>query len=115
VSPDVRKALLESAAKWGRLSTQQHRINESQFGRDKCTLCDLFFPCTPDLRMAASHPSACDGCPVSEATGMRFCVRSPYEEFEDEFSYGGPHSLYQTRLRRLAWKERNFLLALVEC
>jgi hypothetical protein len=45
-------------------------------GYSNCSLCDLFnYAGMPD-------EERCDGCPIKEKTGRRYCVRTPYEKWE---------------------------------
>jgi len=67
------KALQESIAHWYRLSTATtiEEITSEGYGRKSCPLCAIF---------NANYESKedCDGCPVAEATGVAYCVGSPY-------------------------------------
>ena len=70
----TRKALKESIAHWYRISaceTKEELYREGYFGED-CALCRLF-------NADSIFIDNCQGCPVSQATGVCCCKKSPYK------------------------------------
>ena len=60
------KALRGSIKKWERIVLG----TGEDLGHDNCPLCKEY-----------CRESGCDGCPVAEDTGERFCDGSPYEDW----------------------------------
>jgi hypothetical protein len=60
------EALKASIAKWERNAEAKTRF-EYRTGDDDCPLCELFI-----------YPGNCEGCPVFDRTGERFCRGTPY-------------------------------------
>ena len=68
------QALNGSIIKWAKIVTGEGEDK----GTDNCPLCKEFFH--------NIHGEGCEGCPVKEATGRRYCEESPYEEWHDTFN-----------------------------
>jgi hypothetical protein len=60
------EALNASIAKWERNAEAENRF-EYRTGESDCPLCALFI-----------FPGHCEGCPVFQKTGERFCRFTPY-------------------------------------
>jgi len=60
------EALKASIAKWER-NAEAKTPAEYRTGESDCPLCALFI-----------YPDRCEGCPVFEKTGERFCKGTPY-------------------------------------
>lgn len=60
------EALKASIAKWER-NAEAKTPAEFKIGEADCPLCELFI-----------YPDRCEGCPVFEKTGERFCKGTPY-------------------------------------
>ena len=74
---ETRKACEASIAHWYRISaceTKEELYREGYFGED-CALCRMFNG-EDNLFFLLS---ACHGCPVSQATGVCCCKKSPYK------------------------------------
>ena len=63
MNKDTVKALKASIVKWQQITAG--RGNDA--GSKNCALCHLFF-----------SKDGCEGCPVSESTGLGICLGSPY-------------------------------------
>lgn len=66
MNPETLEALKGSIEKWRKI------VEEGAHNRGAmdCPLCDLFMK---------SHD--CDGCPVREFSGVRYCRRTPYPTY----------------------------------
>lgn len=60
------EALKASIAKWER-NAEAKTPTEYRIGESDCPLCSLFI-----------YPDRCEGCPVFDRTGERFCKGTPY-------------------------------------
>lgn len=91
------EALRASIAHWDRLASGNRNKGE-MIGVNHCSLCSVFYSLTS---------LSCDGCPVMQRTGKRFCVDSPYgeaaniiEDNEGEAGYDLP-AFKETAMREL--------------
>lgn len=73
-------ALKSSIAHWERLATGKRKHNEC-VGVDDCSLCGMF-----NKHKSLKDPAPdtrCNGCPVFEHTGERFCKDTPFDQAQD--------------------------------
>ena len=61
------EALKASIAKWNK-NAKAKEPQDVVLGSDNCPLCDLF----------QTEVDICNGCPVFQSTGSRFCFATPY-------------------------------------
>lgn len=66
---EERAALLGSIAKWEAIEAG----TGVDLGIANCPLCAMYYS------------RECDGCPVSEKTGLRNCSATPYEDWDNYF------------------------------
>ena len=78
-------ALQASIAHWERLRDGKTLPDEG-IGGTHCALCQAF------LQIGSFTPS-CEGCPVKEGTGFRYCNETPYLEAARAYGLNGPTSL----------------------
>lgn len=96
------EALKGSIAKWSAIVD-----GGQELGWKHCPLCLLF-----NNRCDEKCDLACNGCPVFEASGKRFCVGTPYGAWEDDF-LAGPKVADTARRKALAQAELDFLRSLL--
>ncbi len=106
MKPETLEALRGSIAKWQAIVDS---VDASDQGAHNCPLCDLFF-CAGE----------CEGCPVSEFTGISGCGMTPYGTWASHLAVD--HGIKKEHpLRRvegcakcleLAKAERDFLVGL---
>ncbi len=77
---------------------------------EDCALCGIYNPTIPP-----GFP-ICEGCPVSEYSGMMGCVKTPYDNAKDAFDRWlwhyhrtGKHGPYRRAFRKFAKQEIKFL------
>jgi len=106
MTPEVRKALEGSIAKWQAIVEGHGRDG----GTEDCPLCQLFVRDRP-------VGERCLGCPVAQTTGLRGCAGSPY----DLWAAQGPSRAInhlpeglKPKARKLAQAELDFLQGLAE-
>lgn len=99
-------ALKASIAKWERNAVAES-WREASIGFISCALCSLYY-------------SSCVGCPVMESTGVRGCVKTPYEDVESArnawmfcMQRGGSESQAREAFRTAARAEVEFLKSLL--
>ena len=104
MNAETLKALKSSIAKWEKIVAGTGTDN----GSSDCPLCALF--------NSSRNKVECEGCPVKERTGMRYCDGSPYYEWSNEatrLNLRGPVAASSPGLLRAAKKERAFLKRLL--
>lgn len=74
MTPQALTALQKSIAHWERLATGNRKPDEL-VGGSWCALCDEFNGSIP-------FDERCQGCPVYEKTGKRFCAGTPWVAIE---------------------------------
>ena len=67
------KALNASIEKWERIAERGDA--DTQLGPGACPLCVVFYD-------YEDSKNSCIGCPVNEATGAKFCIKTPYSDAE---------------------------------
>lgn len=78
MNPTTETALRASIAHWEDVVKDPVNAN---VGRSTCALCMMFnSPFEDRYRLRGTE---CDGCPVSERTGEKWCDGSPYEAFSE--------------------------------
>ncbi len=93
-------ALVASVEKWRENACGPS--HEAKTGNINCPLCNLFH------RADTLLSRACVGCPVRDATGMRYCMETPYR-----LALAATYSDDEGRWRAAAQREADFLAALV--
>ena len=81
---DETEALELSVQKWKSiiyLLERGHQIN-GDGGPSTCALCKLFF-----WTGERGEEACCELCPVQRASGRRFCISTPHEEWEKAVDY----------------------------
>lgn len=79
-------------------------------GRDNCPLCHVFYYHGIDLL------TACIGCPVFASTNTKYCQKTPYMDYRNEYSARRPelsNAEWTRRRRELAQVEVDFLVSLL--
>ena len=85
------KALKGSIEKWEKIVAGTGKDE----GPNNCPLCKLF------NKIEGEEKYACNGCPVKEETGQKYCWNTPYEVYEPNPT------------KKNAIKELNFLKSLL--
>lgn len=101
------EALRASIAKWEANAEAKHWTEYKSSGGD-CPLCLLF--------NKIDDAPGCDGCPIFEKAGKRFCVNTPYVHAAAAFSRWAdrPHSVERRDIaRERARDEAAFLRSLL--
>ena len=99
MNPKTLKALKGSIKKWEGIVAGDV-IDE---GYKNCPLCQLF--------SQRNEMLSCEGCPVSEKTGVDACQKSPYEEWDK--AEGQFHTADNPKRLRAAKAELRFLKRLL--
>lgn len=80
MNPETLNALKLSIAHWERLASGKRKRNEC-VSVDDCHLCRMF-----NKHNTLTDPpqdTRCEGCPIKERTGERFCKNTPFIEAEE--------------------------------
>ena len=100
----TKRALSDSIAHWGRLSTGQRKPREAPNAKD-CALCQIYETPIHDEK------DKCKGCPVERLTGDQYCVGTPYHSAALAHVNAGLNS---DEFRNAALVQWNFLRAIAQ-
>lgn len=108
MTPETQQALQESIEKWEANATAE-KVSDLSWGSSECPLCRIH-------NNVVTRKERCDGCPIKQSTGQKFCVFTPYEPLEvliDQASYCNEDEPVTAEMKDLICQEIDFLKSLV--